>query len=127
PPLGGKAEAETMTGRLVADGAQQDRRDRLETAAGTQRAADVELVVVQEAEMEATLRGEPHAVAGAAVRLRHRADEADDAARAGEAVVPRLVGRVVRGERRERAEGGLDSRPDLGVRHEPLARQRCAP
>src|SRR5437762_172221 len=78
-------------------------------AALADRRLHVELVVVEEAEVELAVRGEPHAVAVAAVGLAHGGDEAHDAARSREAVVPRLV-RAVAGQPDERPESLLDPR-----------------
>ena len=71
---------------------QQDLLDGGLPAALPERLLDVELVVVQQAQVELAVGRQAHAVARAAVGLAHRRDEADDAAAAGEAEVARLVG-----------------------------------
>src|SRR5439155_1660161 len=88
-PAQAGGEVEAMPGRLVTDGAHEDGGDGVQARAGAQRATHVELVVVEQAEVEATLGGEPHAVAGSAVGLGHRADEADHAPRARQPMVAR--------------------------------------
>src|ERR1700683_60004 len=67
--------------------------------------------------MELAVGRKPHPIAGAAVRLADRADEAGHPARARDAVVTRLVGGVFRGQLGERAERGFDAPPRLDVRN----------
>ena len=95
-------------------------------SAAAQRRAHVELVVVEQAEMEAAVGGEPHAVAGAAVRLGHGADEADDAAAAGRRKFARLVRTGRAAEGLERAERRFDARARLGARHAGCDRDTSA-
>src|SRR4249919_824668 len=77
-------DREAMAGRLVGDGSQQDRGHVFESSTTAKRGTDVDLVVVQQAEMKAPVGGEAHAVARAAVRLGHGADEPDHALCSGE-------------------------------------------
>jgi hypothetical protein len=84
PVLGGVAGGEPVADRLVCDGPEQDRGHLVEAPAPPQGRPDVDLVVVQEAEVEPAVGGEAQAVAGAAVGLGDGADEPDDAERAGE-------------------------------------------
>ena len=84
-----------MPGRFGAYGAQQDRADRLDTAARADGLLHVQLVVVQQTEVKFPVRGESHAIAAAAVRLAHGADEADRAPSFGEPEVLGLVRRML--------------------------------
>src|SRR6187455_614012 len=79
------ARVERMAHRLVAHGGHDDRLDLALARAGAQRGADVEARILEEAEVELTGGGKAHAIAVAAERLAHRADEADDAGRARQA------------------------------------------
>ena len=97
------ALVETVPRRLGAHGLQQDLAHGRDAAARAQRLLDVELVVVEQAQVELAVGGEAHAVAGPAVRLAHRRDEADHAVAAvGEAEVAGLVGRARARQRLER-------------------------
>ena len=95
---------------------QEDGRHLRLPPARAERLLHVQLVVVQQAQVELAVGGEAHAVAGAAVGLAHRGDEADDTATAPpEAVVARLLRRVLVRDRGERAEGLLDAAARLGI------------
>src|ERR1700691_1838036 len=100
-----------VAGRLQLDGALEDSRDVSDHVWRTraQGFADVEFVVVEQAQVEFSVGGQAHPVAGAAVGLADRADEADDAARASKMGVARFVCEVFRWEFSERAECRLDS------------------
>src|SRR5262245_3544174 len=111
-----------MADRLVRDGAEQDGGHLVEVAAAAERRADVDLVVVQQAEVEPPVGGETHAVACPAIRLRDRADEPDDAARARQAMVARLVGGIAAGQRGQWAQRLLDACTGLGAADEAAAR-----
>src|SRR5262249_50552129 len=88
------SDRQPVTDRLVGDRSQEDLGHRRQVSAAAQRGADVHLVVVQQAEVEASVGGEPHAVAGAAVRLGDGADEDNHSPGGREAVVAGLVRRV---------------------------------
>ena len=111
---------QVMTGRLELDGASQNPRDVLKFMSRTraQRSAHVELVVVEKEEVELALGGQPHPVAGAAVRLADQADEAHYTARAREPVVARLVGRHPRRQHDHDATRGA-ARSIAGSRRSP--------
>src|SRR5262249_27626714 len=111
-----------MADRLVSDGAEQDGGHLLEVAPAAERRADVDPAAVRQAEMEPPVGGETHAVAGPAIRFRDRADKPDDAARARQAMVARLVGRIAAGQRGQWAERLLDARTGLGAADEAAAR-----
>ena len=88
--------------------------------------ADVQFVVVEQAQVKFAVGRQAHPVAGAAVGLADRADEPHDAARTRELIVARFVGEVFRWEFGERAEGRLDSAARFDVRDVALHRQRRA-
>src|SRR5690349_12741969 len=67
--------------RFIEDGANRFR------AALAKLLLDIHFVVRQETKVQLAIGCEPHAVATAAVRGRHRANKPDDAARTGNAVV----------------------------------------
>ena len=116
-------DGQTMSSRLVRHRAQEDVGDGGHSAAAADGGAHVHLVVVQEAQVEAAVRGEAHAIARAAVGLGDRTDEADHAACTGGPIVARLVRRIVRLEGLEHAEHVLDPAAELRRRHEPIARR----
>src|SRR5215208_2594236 len=55
--------------RLLGERAVHERRERLARA---QRRAQIDLVVAEQARAQPTVGGEPHTVAAAAIRVRHR-------------------------------------------------------
>src|SRR5688572_33194288 len=61
--------------------------ERHEVLAATERIAQVHLVIAEEARAQATVGGEAHAVAGLAIRVRHRRDHSDGAGRITETMV----------------------------------------
>src|SRR4051812_7808291 len=61
----------------------------LERQTGAERRAEIHLVIAEQTRPESPVGGETHAVAAAAVRMRHRGDHADRSTRSLEARVRR--------------------------------------
>ena len=89
---------ERMPCRLCPYGTQEDLADLLTWCPAAQGCAHVEFVVVEQAEVEAAVGSQSHAIAGSAVRRRNGADEPDHPTSAGQSVILRFVGCVGLGQ-----------------------------
>src|SRR5215831_12745464 len=107
-----------MTGGFDLNCALKDASDPANAAvsvAGAQRLAHIELVVVEQAQMELAVSRQAHPVAGAAIGLADRTDKADHSAPAGQAIVARLVGRIMSRQLAHQAERRLDASAGFNI------------
>src|SRR5215813_7735876 len=99
-------------------------KQRLERLSASQRRAQIDFVIPEETRAQAAIRGESHAIARRAVRVRHRRNDADRSARTFPLVIR---GRTValRWTRcgREWCDGAKP-RENVVARHDMLPRER---